>query len=144
MKKAIWDGTRLDEKETKVLDFLYFWGRPIKVGELVRHLSLKHSTLNSVLKRLVEKDLIKWAKYGPVQLTNLGNDKGAHFTNHHLIIEKFLKESLNISDEFAHSEALKLANVISCELIEKICEKYKIPEDKMNYSFCEERNYQIR
>jgi DtxR family Mn-dependent transcriptional regulator len=138
------ENTILKEKEIKILDFLFYWGRPIKAGELVKQLNVKHSTLNSVLKRLTERQFIIWEKYGVVHLTKLGTEKAAHITNHHFIIEKFLKDSLNISDEFAHKEALNLSRLISCELIEKICEKYKYCPNTMNYNFCEPRNYEIR
>ena len=131
----------INEKEIAIIDFLFYWGRPIKAGELVKHLQLKHSTLNSALKRLSKKNIIDWEKYGAVQLTEAGKSNAAHITNHHFIIEKFLKDSLNISDDFAHREALKLAGRISCELIDKICEKYDYCPETMNYKFCEHRNY---
>ena len=138
------DNPVLKEKEIKILDFLFYWGRPIKAGEIVKELKLKHSTLNSVLKRLTKQQLIKWEKYGAVHLTEVGTSKAAHLTNHHFIIEKFLKETLDISDDFAHKEALNLSRLISCELIEKICEKYKYCPNTMNYNFCEPRKYELR
>ena len=79
-----------------------------------------------------------------VELTELGQSNAEHITNHHFILERFLKDSLEVSNEFAHQEALKLSNVISCELIDKICEKYNYKTDDLNFSFCEQRKYELR
>ena len=111
------------EKENLVLDFLYFWNRPIRAGDLKSKLNIKHSTLNSILKRLEDQKLLVWEKYKEIQLTEEGETNAKHVTNHHFIIERFLKKSLNCSDKFAHDEALHLAGTFSCELIEEICKK---------------------
>ena len=68
----------IKNKEHKVLDFLFYWGRPIRVGDLVKELKIKHSTLNSVLHRLSDEGMIRWETYGPVSLTENGKEKAAH------------------------------------------------------------------
>ncbi len=127
--------------DESVLDFLYFWQRPISPGNLANHLKIKHTTLNSSLKRLQKKDQVDWKKYGTVSLTEQGKNVAAHISNHHFIIEKFFKEFLNLSSEQAHKEALDLAPAISCTLIEAICNKMGISHDKINKGFCQQRDY---
>ncbi len=128
-------------KVNLVLDFLYFWNRPIRAGDLKTRLNFKHSTLNSILKRLEEQKLLVWEKYKEIQLTEKGKESAMHVSNHHFIIERFLKESLICSDEFAHNQALHLAGTFSCELIEEICKKLNISHNDFHDHFCDIRKY---
>jgi DtxR family Mn-dependent transcriptional regulator len=129
----------IKEKENLVLESLYFHNNPIKVGILKSELNFKHSTLNSILKRLVEQKLLIWEKYKKIELTEKGKESAMHVSNHHFIIEKFLKETLKCSDELAHNEALRLAGVFSCELIEEICKKLNISHNVLHLHFCDKR-----
>ena len=61
---------RMDLEE-KLLDFLYTWIRPIRIGDLRKELekekiSIPHSSINSIIRRLVEDKLVVWEKYGPI------------------------------------------------------------------------------
>ena len=131
----------LKEKEHTVLDFLYYWNRPIRVGDLVKQLNIKHSTLNSVLHRLTEQKLVNWETYGLVTLTATGTETAAHLSNHHFIIEKFLKESLELNAEEAHEEAIHLAGAVSCRLIDAMCKKLQISHEENTTNYCSQRNY---
>jgi len=131
----------VNEKENLVLDYLYFHKDPIRAGDLKSFLNLKHSTLNSILKRLEEQKLLVWEKYKEIQLTEKGIESAKHVSNHHFIIERFLSESLNCSNEFAHKEALHLAGTFSCELIEEICKKLNISHNDLHLKFCDIRTY---
>ncbi|QEE15053.1 metal-dependent transcriptional regulator [Promethearchaeum syntrophicum] len=129
------------EKENLVLDFLFFWNCPITAGCLKSELNFKHSTLNSILKRLEKQELLTWEKYKEIKLTEKGRESAMHVSNHHFIIERFLKDSLNCSEELAHNEALHLAGAFSCELIEEICKKLKISHNDSHGNFCDIRKY---
>lgn len=126
----------LKEKDHRVLDFLYYWKRPIRPGDLKKKVQIKHSTLNSTLKRLMGSQLIFWEKYGPVSLTSKGMEYAAHLSNHHFIIEKFLVDTLDLPNNHAHNEAIHLAGVFSCDLIKKICQKYDLSHDQINPECC--------
>ncbi len=129
----------LSPSENQVLEFLFYWKRAIRPGDLRKKLNIKHTTLNSILGRM--KDYIDWEKYGPVSLTMAGRERAAHLTNHHLIIERYLKETLDISNEVAHQEALQVAGTFSCQLIEAICAKLSISHNEFHPSFCNQREY---
>ena len=131
----------VNEKENLVLDFLYYWNRPITAGRLKSRLKFKHSTLNSILKRLEGQKLLVWEKYKEIKLTEKGRESAMHVSNHHFIIERFLKESLKCSEELAHNEALRLAGAFSCELIEEICKKLNISHNDSHDHFCDIRKY---
>ena len=129
------------KKEDQVLEFLYFWNRPISTGNLRKHLDMKHSTLNSVILRLVEQKLVIWEKYSLVKLTEEGKDTAAHLSNHHFIIEKFFIEHLDLSEKIAHEEAVILSPHLSCIVIEAICKKLGVSHQEVNKHFCSQRNY---
>jgi DtxR family Mn-dependent transcriptional regulator len=128
-------------KEDKVLEFLYYWNRPISSGILCKELNYKHSTLNSVLSRLVERGLVEWEKYSQIRLTEDGIETAAHLSNHHFIIEKFFIEHLSLSKEVAHKEAVKLAPHIDCVIIDAICQKLGVSHEEINKQFCSQRDY---
>ncbi|MCF2139384.1 MAG: metal-dependent transcriptional regulator [Candidatus Lokiarchaeota archaeon] len=135
------DGTLLKEKENQVLDFLFYWGRPIRSGDIAKELNIPHSTLNSVLKRLSKESLIIWEKYRLVNLTSEGMDAASHLSNHHFVIEFFLKDTLNLPDEEAHLQAIHLAGRVKCSLIDAICDKYNFPKTSINFNLCKRRDY---
>lgn len=131
----------LSSSENQVLEFLFYWKRAIRPGDLKKELGIKHTTLNSILARLEEKNIIVWEKYGPVSLTDAGRKSASHLTNHHLIIEQYLKKTLKITDRVAHQEALQLAGTFSCRLIEAICAKLDVSHHEFHPTFCNQREY---
>ena len=135
------NSTGLTAPENKVLEYLFYHVRAIRPGDLKKEVDIIHTTLNSILSRLEKKKFITWEKYGPVSLTDTGRRSASHLTNHHLIIERYLKETLDISNEVAHQEALKLAGNVSCRLIEAICTSLSIQHNEFHPAFCNERSY---
>ncbi len=128
-------------KDNSVLEFLFYWDRPINSGTLRRELNIKHSTLNSVIERLQKKGLVEWEKYSLISLTETGKHEAAHLSNHHFIVEKFLTETLNMNEIDAHEEALKISPHVSCKIIDAICKKMNISHKEINTQFCTERDY---
>lgn len=139
----MFDNTLLKEKENRILDFLYYWDRPIRAGDIAEEMSIPHSTLNSVLTRLTKENLILWEKYGPVALTQEGKDIAAHLSNHHFIIEYYLKQTLDLTEEQAHTQALHLAGRVDCVLVNAICEKFGLSKSQIQTRLCEQREYRF-
>jgi Mn-dependent DtxR family transcriptional regulator len=131
----------LKQKENLILDFLFYWMRPIRAGDLAKELNIKHSTLNSVLHRLEQQFFITWSSYGPIALTESGKEYAFHLSKHHWLIERFLKSTLDLTDTEVHQEALHLAGAVSCRLIESICNKLNITDFGCNYDQNELENY---
>jgi len=129
------------DKKHSILEYLFYWNRPISPGVLTKQLEMKHSTLNSALKRLENQNLIQWDKYSQVQLTVEGKEQASHLSNHHFIVEKFLTDVLNLSPSLAHDEALNLSPYISCTVIDAMCVKMQISNDTLNSDFCKQRTY---
>ncbi len=101
--------------------------RGIKPGDLAKRLEERHSTINSALKRMEARQLIKWKHYGEIELQEKGIDELKHAEVHHHLIEVYLVETLNLTPEEAHEESFQLAPHVSCTMIKRICDKYGNP-----------------
>jgi DtxR family Mn-dependent transcriptional regulator len=100
----------------------------IRPGTLAEKLDIRHSTINSALKRMVSDGFITWQLYGDIELTEKGRDALKHVEVHHHLIEVFLVDSLGMTAEEAREESMRLAPYFSCLIIKKICDKYNNPE----------------
>ncbi|MDH5403354.1 MAG: hypothetical protein OEZ01_10760 [Candidatus Heimdallarchaeota archaeon] len=119
----------LGEKEQRVIIFLFEWNRPIRVGDMKNYLKYPHSTLNSVLKRLVKLELVIWENYKQVYLKQIARRMVAHHLQHHKILEIYFLQELNITSDQAHDESIRVAGVLSCNTILKM--KEKITTDRL-------------
>ena len=119
---------KLTDTEKQVMLFLYRWFRPIRIGDLKTHLKMKHSTLNSIIRRLQEQGLVSWVKYGPVELTDAGKKAVAHFDKHAHVIASFLQVTLEVDNEWAKAQSFAMAQNSSCELINMIISKLGLSE----------------
>ncbi|NMC05384.1 MAG: metal-dependent transcriptional regulator, partial [Candidatus Lokiarchaeota archaeon] len=101
--------------------------RGIKAGELAKRLNTSHSTINSALKRMGERQLVKWKHYGDIELDEKGINALKHAEVHHHLIEVYLVDTLGLAPEQAHEESFRLAPHVSCTMIKRICDKYGNP-----------------
>ncbi|MCP4760887.1 MAG: hypothetical protein GY870_03835 [archaeon] len=98
--------------------------KPKKPKEIADILEKKASTINSALKRMQEGGILHWHHYGKVEILNNGKEILKDIKRHLEHIETFLMESLNITKKEAESESKRLAPHFSCDIIDKICDKY--------------------
>ncbi|MBN2153492.1 MAG: metal-dependent transcriptional regulator [Candidatus Lokiarchaeota archaeon] len=99
----------------------------IKPGDLAKRFKIRHSTINSALKRMEARDLVKWKHYGEFELLEKGFEELRHAEVHHHLIEVYLVESLGMTPAEAHEESFRLAPHVSCTMIKRICDKYGNP-----------------
>jgi Mn-dependent DtxR family transcriptional regulator len=93
-------------------------------SEFATRLAIPPQTVNSALARMQDRNQIIWKKYKAVKLDLTHDDSIIHLQNHIHLVQDFLMQSLDLSKEEAYTESLKLAPNISCDLAEKICNKY--------------------
>ncbi len=101
--------------------------RSLRPGDLAKRLGIRHSTINSAIKRMESQRLLKWTHYGQIELLDSGKYAIKHVDVHLHLIATFLIETLNYSMEEAHDESLRLAPYFSCSMIKRICDKYEHP-----------------
>jgi DtxR family transcriptional regulator, Mn-dependent transcriptional regulator len=97
-------------------------------NELADSLGLKPSTVNDMLKKLRDKKLIEYEKYGKIKLTSIGYKTGMNILRKHRLWETFLFEKLNFSWEEVHPIAEQLEHIQSDVLIEKLDQFLGFPE----------------
>ena len=123
---------RRDDLEVKVLEFLYKWFRPIRIGDLrmellQEELDIPHSSLNSIISRLEKEGFVTWEKYGGVKLTPKGQEKAAHQQRHFHLLVMFLMDTLGLTHDEARKESYRISSLISCNLIAAMNQRLNKP-----------------
>ena|ERR1700751_306035 len=89
-------------------------------SELATHLGVKTATANDMLKRLKEKKLIDYEKYGKITVTTAGKKSALKIIRKHRLWETFLYEKLNFSWDEVHEVAEQLEHIQSEKLMEQL------------------------
>lgn len=92
----------------------------IGTNELATRLSVKPSSVNVMLKRLRDKLLITYEKYGKIHLTDEGEKLGMEIIRKHRLWETFLYEKLEFTWDEVHEVAEQLEHIQSSKLVEKL------------------------
>lgn len=92
----------------------------VGTNDLAAFLEVKPSTVNEMLKRLREKNLVNHEKYKKVTLTTLGETLAMGIIRKHRLWETFLHSKLEFEWDEVHDVAEQLEHVQSEKLIEKI------------------------
>ncbi|MBY9006811.1 MAG: hypothetical protein KGD63_08640 [Candidatus Lokiarchaeota archaeon] len=118
----------------KILKIIYRNKRIAKIKEIKNALRLdnysniRYSTIDSCIKRLEKEDHVSWKKYRNISLTDKGVNIAKELIRHAQLLEILLFEELGLTAQEAHFESEKFNLLFSCNVINKICEKYKHPE----------------
>lgn len=91
-----------------------------RVNDLAAALNVKPPSVTKMIKKLNNKDLIAYEKYGIIQLLDKGKITGKILLDRHNTIEKFMK-MLDISEDTLE-ETEKIEHTISVETLVKIKE----------------------
>lgn len=92
----------------------------VGTNELASSLEVKPSSVNVMLKRLREKELISYEKYGKIFLTEEGRRTGMEIIRKHRLWETFLYEKLDFTWDEVHEVAEQLEHIQSRKLVEKL------------------------
>ncbi len=90
----------------------------VGTNELAAQLEVKPATVNSMLKKLKEKGLIAYEKYGKIQLTSQGQKQSVAIIRRHRLWETFLYQKLGFTWDEVHEVAEQLEHVNSPKLTE--------------------------
>ena len=89
-------------------------------NELAVNLGVKPATANDMLKKLKEKKLIDYEKYGKITLTNTGKKNAIKVVRKHRLWETFLYEKLDFSWDEVHEVAEQMEHIQSEKLLEQL------------------------
>jgi DtxR family Mn-dependent transcriptional regulator len=100
----------------------------VGTNELATALAVKPATANDMLKKLKEKELVDYKKYGKISLTNTGKKKAIDVLRKHRLWETFLYEKLEFSWDEVHELAEQLEHIQSEKLVDKLDKFLEYPE----------------
>lgn len=97
-------------------------------NELANVLVVKPATVNDMLKKLKAKKLVKYEKYGKIELTPEGRENAVDILRKHRLWETFLYEKFEFSWDKVHEVAEQLEHIQSTKLIDKLDKFLDYPE----------------
>lgn len=97
-------------------------------NELANYLSVKPASVNEMLKKLKEKKMVNYEKYGKIKLTKAGEKLAIDIVRKHRLWETFLYEKLEFSWDEVHEVAEELEHINSKKLIDKLDKFLEYPE----------------
>jgi DtxR family Mn-dependent transcriptional regulator len=100
----------------------------VGTNELANHLNLKPATANDMLKKLKEKLLVDYEKYGKILLTNTGKKLAVEVLRKHRLWETFLYDKLEFTWDEVHEVAEQLEHIQSQKLVDKLDKYLDFPE----------------
>ncbi len=97
-------------------------------NELASYLGVKPATATDMLKKLKEKKLIAYEKYGKISLSETGRKKAIEILRKHRLWETFLYEKLEFTWDEVHEVAEQLEHIHSPKLVDKLDKFLGFPE----------------
>ncbi len=85
----------------------------VSVKEIAKQLDIKMPTVNSMIKKLAEKKLVKYEKYKSIELTDLGRKKALSILRKHRLTELFLTQIMNLGWGQVHDIAEQIEHIQS-------------------------------
>jgi DtxR family Mn-dependent transcriptional regulator len=89
-------------------------------NEIANHLGIKPASANDMLKKLKDKKLIQYERYGKSSLTKEGKKLAVEIVRKHRLWESFLFEKLAFNWDEVHEVAEQLEHIQSKKLIDKL------------------------
>lgn len=97
-------------------------------NQLAQQLDVTPASANNMLKKLREKDLVDYRKYGKLSLTETGKAVALQLIRKHRLWETFLHQKLGFSWDEVHEVAEQMEHIRSEKLIEKLDQFLDFPE----------------
>lgn len=118
----------VEENYLKALFHLSGNGRgEVNVKDLSKSLNIKMPTVNSMMKKLAEKELVIYETYKPLRLTEQGILRAALIVRKHRLTEMFLVEKMGFGWEQVHDIAEQIEHIKSPLFFDKMDELLNYP-----------------
>ena len=111
-----------EENYLKVLYRLSQDKQTIAVKDIAAQLDIKMPTVNSMIKKLAEKKLLKYEKYKAIELTEKGKKVALYILRKHRLTELFLTQVMNLGWEEVHDIAEQVEHIQSELFFDRIDE----------------------
>lgn len=101
----------VEENYLKSLFNLSLHSGNVNLNELSSDLGLKMPTVNSMIKKMAQKNLLIYEKYKPIELTDLGKKEASLIIRKHRLTEMFLVEVMGFGWEEVHEIAEQIEHI---------------------------------
>ena len=121
----------LSENIEEYLETLYKFGSKdsyVSTTTLSKELDIAPGSVTQMLKKLEDIGYIEYVPYKGAFLSAEGNKIAQKITRKHRILERFLKDVLNIKDENLHAQACEMEHSLSDEAERAICHMLEHPD----------------
>ena len=98
------------------------------INELSKLLNIKMPSVNSMMKKFMQKNWVIYESYKPIKLTDLGKKEAALIVRKHRLTEMFLVEKMGFGWESVHEIAEQLEHVHSEVFFDKMDELLNNPK----------------
>ena len=102
--------------------------KELGTNELAKHLGISPATVSSMLKKLKEKKLIHYEKYGAISLLEKGKKEACTVIRKHRLWETFLVEKMEFTWDEIHEVAEQLEHIKSKKLVDQLDKLLGYPE----------------
>lgn len=120
--------SQTEENYLKALFILADENGKIGVNDLSKFLGIKMPTVNSMMKKLAEKKLVRYVTYKPVTLTEAGKKEAALIVRKHRLTEMYLVEKMGFGWDEVHDIAEQVEHVSSNIFFDKMDEILGYPK----------------
>jgi len=103
-------------------------GQPVALSALAERLEISPVSVNEMVRKLVELELILYEPYKGVSLTPVGQAKALAVIRRHRLWERFLTDVLGLSWDQVHEEACRLEHITSPMVEERLAQFLGEPE----------------
>ena len=103
-----------------ILNISFNTNKKVSTNEIANVLKTSPASVTDMLKKLLEKKLVKYEKYKGVELSNSGKQYAINILRKHRLWETFLVEHLGFSWSEVHEIAEELEHIKSTKLIDKL------------------------
>jgi len=98
------------------------------VNDLSKQLDIKMPTVNSMIKRLAEKEYVLYESYKPIKLTEKGKKEASLIIRKHRLTEMYLAEKMGFGWEEVHDIAEQMEHIKSPVFFAKMDELLGFPK----------------
>lgn len=95
---------------------------PVRVTDLAQNLDVAKSSVNQAVTKLVELNLLRHERYGPLELTALGTEEAHKIRERHKILRHFFINVLGVERQIAEEDACRVEHHISPVTMERLIE----------------------
>lgn len=93
---------------------------PVTATDIAQKSGLKVSSVSDAVRKLTAQGLVSHARYGAVELTELGSKYALDMVRRHRLLETFLVRTLDYDWDQVHDEAENLEHAMSDFMVERL------------------------